>query len=77
LFQSLTPTVQSANTYYYLSPSNSKKKYKAEISLNKSIAIYKELNINSQDDLINLQKGIIYKANGNYNSASYCFNGDI
>jgi hypothetical protein len=51
------------------------KKYKAaEISLNKSIAIYKELNINSHDDLINLQKGIIYKANGNYNSASYCFN---
>jgi hypothetical protein len=49
------------------------KKYKAaEISLNKSIAIYKELNINSHDDLINLQKGIIYKANGNYNSASYC-----
>jgi hypothetical protein len=49
LFQSLTPTVQSANTYYYLSLSNSKKKIQnAEISLNKSIAIYKELNINSQ-----------------------------
>jgi tetratricopeptide (TPR) repeat protein len=26
LFHSLPPTVQSANTYYYLSPSNSKKK---------------------------------------------------
>jgi tetratricopeptide (TPR) repeat protein len=49
LFQSLTPTVQSANTYYYLSFPIVEKKYKAaEISLNKSIAIYKELNINSQ-----------------------------
>jgi tetratricopeptide (TPR) repeat protein len=74
LFHSLPPTVQSANTYYYLSLSNSgKKKYKAaEISLNKSIAIYKELNI-PHDDLINLKR-VIYKANGNYNSASYCFN---
>jgi signal transduction histidine kinase/ActR/RegA family two-component response regulator len=79
LFHSLAPTVQSANTYYYLSLSNSEKKnYKAaEISLNKSIAIYKELNINTQEDLINLQKGIIFKANGNYNSASYCFNSVI
>jgi tetratricopeptide (TPR) repeat protein len=43
LFHSLPPTVQSANTYYYLSLSNSgKKKYKAaEISLNKSIAFIK------------------------------------
>jgi tetratricopeptide (TPR) repeat protein len=57
LFHSLPPTVQSANTYYYLSLSNSGKKIQAaEISLNKSIAIYKELNINSHDDLINLQR---------------------
>jgi hypothetical protein len=40
LFQSLTPTVQSANTYYYLSLPIVKKKYKAaEISLNQSLFI--------------------------------------
>jgi tetratricopeptide (TPR) repeat protein len=37
LFQSLTPTVQSANTYYYLSLPIVKKNTKLEISLNKSI----------------------------------------
>jgi hypothetical protein len=46
LFQSLTPTVQSANTYYAFPIV--KKKYKAAEISNKSIAIYKELNINSQ-----------------------------
>jgi hypothetical protein len=61
LFQSLTPTVQSANTYYYLSLPIVEKKTKQLKFLNKSIAIYKELNINSQDDLINLQRVLSIK----------------
>lgn len=79
LFEGLTPTAQSANSYYYLSLSNvGKKNYKAaEVSLTKALSIYNELNIAPNDDSINLQKGIIYKANGNYNSAAYCFNSVI
>ncbi|CAM3058555.1 tetratricopeptide repeat-containing hybrid sensor histidine kinase/response regulator [Flavobacterium frigoris] len=80
LFESLPHnTAQSANSYYYLSLSLvATKNYKAaEAALTKALTIYKELNIDTDDNLINLQKGIIYKANGNYNAASFCFNSVI
>lgn len=76
LFDGLPPSTESANSYYYLSLSNIRtKNYKtAEVALTKAASIYKELKTTAYDDLINLQKGIIYKANGNYNAASLCFN---
>jgi hypothetical protein len=71
LFEGLTPT-KSANNYYYLSPFQYWQKLQStEASLNKALSIYNRLNMAPDDDLINLQ-GIIYKANGNYNSAAYC-----
>jgi tetratricopeptide (TPR) repeat protein len=49
LFEGLTPTVQSANNYYYLSSTNiGKKNYKAaEASLNKALSIYNRIKYGS------------------------------
>ncbi|MEZ7497198.1 ATP-binding protein [Flavobacterium sp. Arc3] len=79
LFQSLPTSAEAAKSYYYLSLSYiEKKNYKAaETALNKALSIYKQLNIDTYDDLLNLQKGIIYRANGNLNAASFCFNSII
>lgn len=76
LFEGLPPSTQVANSYYYLSLSSiGTKNYKAaENSLNKALSIYKTLNIQPNEDIVNLQKGIIYKVHKNYNAASFCFN---
>jgi signal transduction histidine kinase/ActR/RegA family two-component response regulator len=79
LFEGLAPSTQAANSYYYLSLSSiGTKNYKAaENALNKALSIYKILNLQPNEDIVNLQKGIIYKAYRNYNAASYCFNSVI
>ena len=79
LLEGIAPSPQAAQSYYYLSLANiGKKNYKAaDVALNRASSIYKVLEINTNDDLINLQKGIIYKATGNYNAALYCFNSVI
>lgn len=79
LFESLPPSHEAAKSYYYLSLSYiGINNYKAaENALNQALFIYKELNIDTDEDLLNLQKGIIYKANGNLNTAAFCFNSVI
>lgn len=65
-----------ASTYYYLGMCFMQKgKYnKAKINFNKAEKINASLNISDFKDLINLQKGIIIKSEGNYELASNIFN---
>ncbi|MGO4822471.1 MULTISPECIES: ATP-binding protein [unclassified Flavobacterium] len=67
LFEKLPPSAPYANAYYYLGLSHiAKANYNAaEICLNKSQSIREELKIDDTDDLIALQKAIIYRAKGN------------
>ena len=75
LYETLKPSSKYAQAYYYLAVSHiGKGNYtSAEICLNKAQSINTALKINDNDDLLNLQKGIIYNANGNYDLAYTIF----
>lgn len=66
------PTIKVANTYYFLGLTYiEKKKYElAETAILKSEKIQKDLNIYKNVDLINLQKGILFRQKGNDSLAS-------
>jgi signal transduction histidine kinase/CheY-like chemotaxis protein/HEPN domain-containing protein len=67
------------DAYYYLGLSHiQNKNYKAaEICFDKAQIINKETQTAAVNELINLQKGIIYKSKGQYDLASYIFNSII
>lgn len=79
LFENTTPSPNYANAYYYLGLAHIlQSNYSAaEICFHKALYIYKELKINDFNDLINVQKGIIFKNNNNKKTASYLFNNII
>lgn len=67
LFNILQPTSTQANCLYYLGLCYIQKKdfLNAKITLDRAQALYDTLKITNTTDLINLQKGIIYKASSN------------
>jgi signal transduction histidine kinase/CheY-like chemotaxis protein len=66
-FENIPLSESYANAYYYLGLAQIREaNYNAaEISLNKSSSIKKELKIRDTNELINLQKAIIYRSKGN------------
>ncbi|TDD96999.1 tetratricopeptide repeat-containing hybrid sensor histidine kinase/response regulator [Flavobacterium cellulosilyticum] len=65
-----------ANSFYYIGKCYMKKKsfQNAEISFNQALTISEKLKNKSIIDLINIEKGIIYKNNGNFTAAISVFN---
>ncbi len=70
--KNLIPSSIQATTYYYLGMCYMQKKSfdNAQICLDKAQKLYDSLEITHPTDLINLQKGIIYKSKGEYDLAS-------
>ncbi|MFA9189610.1 ATP-binding protein [Flavobacterium sp. FBOR7N2.3] len=79
LFKTLSPSSEYANAYYYLGLAYiAKKNYpSAEICINKAAVISKALQLDDNNQLIQLQKGIIYSANQKFDTASTIFNSII
>lgn len=75
-FESEKITAKYANAYYYLGLSYIQKRNfnSAEICFNKASFIYQELNIDDKEELITLQKGIIFKNKNQNDKASASFN---
>jgi signal transduction histidine kinase/CheY-like chemotaxis protein len=75
LFGILEPNSDIAKAYYYLSLSYlGKRNYAAaEIQLRRAQAINEKLNIADPAELLTLQKGILYKSQGDYDLASTIF----
>lgn len=77
---SITTSLQQssiqASTFYYLGMCYMKKKNfsKAKICFDKAQSLYDALKITTSNDLLNLQRGILYKLQGNLNLASTIFN---
>tara|TARA_R110000868_G_scaffold118017_1_gene313179 strand:+ start:2195 stop:4360 length:2166 start_codon:yes stop_codon:yes gene_type:complete len=79
LFESITPTVAYAETYYYLGLTEMQKlNYKAAKSyFDKANTINKLVNNDKATDFINLQKGIIHRNEKNITAAALLFNAII
>jgi signal transduction histidine kinase len=79
IFETINPSVEHAKAYYYLALSyiGNENYASAEICLRKSEAIFKELKIDDNDELLSLQKAIIHKSRRNYKFASSLFNSII
>lgn len=75
LSASLQPSPVQASTFYYLGMSYMKKGdfSKAKISFDKAQTLYETLGITNTADLLNLQRGIIYKSKENLDLASTIF----
>lgn len=76
LYKTISPSAEYAKTYYYLALAyigNNNFKT-AETCLNKTIAISKALNLKDDNELISLQKAIIYRSTQRYNAAATIFN---
>lgn len=79
LYNSLPPSDEQAFAYYNLGISYMEKENysKAESYLNKSKSVYQAVKMPEAIDLINLQKGIVYKAKGKNRLAMNIFNAII
>lgn len=75
LTTSLDQSPIQAPTFYYLGICYMKKKNfsKAKICFDKAQSLYDALKITTSNDLLNLQRGILYKSQGNLNLASTIF----
>lgn len=75
LSTSLEQSSIQASTFYYLGMCYMKKKNfsKAKICFDKAQSLYDALLITNSNDLLNLQRGILYKSQGNLNLASTIF----
>lgn len=76
LSTSLEQSSIQASTFYHLGMCYMKKKNfaKAKICFDKAQSLYDALKITTSNDLLNLQRGILYKLQGNLNLASTIFN---
>ncbi|RVT77743.1 response regulator [Flavobacterium sufflavum] len=76
LYKTLSPSTEYAKTYYYLGLAYiGNNNFKAaKICNDKTLAISKALQIKDNDDLINLQKAIIYSSTQKINEAAAIFN---
>ena len=76
LFKNLKPSSTFASAYYYLGMSYLKKNNvpNGQICIETAQSISDKLKITNTNDLINLQRGIIYKLNGKNELASSIFN---
>jgi signal transduction histidine kinase/Tfp pilus assembly protein PilF len=75
LYNTLRPSAEQAFAYYNLGLCYMEKENysRAEVSLNQAKSIYQAIKIPDAIDLLNLQKGIVYKAKGKYKMASSIF----
>jgi signal transduction histidine kinase/CheY-like chemotaxis protein len=75
LSTSLQQSSIQASTFYHLGMCYMKKKNfaKAKICFDKAQSLYNALKITTSNDLLNLQRGILYKSQGNLNLASTIF----
>ncbi|RZJ30186.1 MAG: response regulator [Flavobacterium sp.] len=75
LYNTLKPSAEQAFAYYNLGLCYMEKENysKAESSLNQAKTIYETIRIPDAIDLLNLQKGIVYKAKGKNKQASIIF----
>lgn len=75
LFTALQPSAIQAQTFYYIGLCYIKKEdfSNARNFFDKAESLYKILKINNTKDLINLQRGIIYKSQNNVDIASAIF----
>lgn len=75
MFQSLEPSSFQAATYYYLGMAYMQKNAfsNAKTSFDKAQSLYNKLKITNSADLLNLQRGIIYKSTGNLDLAAIIF----
>ncbi|MBX9887405.1 MAG: response regulator [Flavobacteriaceae bacterium] len=76
LFESVTPTVEYGDTYYYFGLAEMHKlNYKAAKNyFNKASTIYKLVKTEKKADVINLQKGIILRNENQFSEAALLFN---
>ena len=79
LFNTLKPSAEQAYAYYNLGLCYMEKENysKAETIFNKTETIYETIKIPDAIELLNLQKGIVYKAKGKNKLASSIFSGII
>jgi signal transduction histidine kinase/CheY-like chemotaxis protein len=79
LYNTLKPSAEQAYAYYNLGLSYMEKENysKAETSLNQAKTIYETIRIPDAIELLNLQKGIVYKAKGKIKLASTIFSSII
>ncbi|HLA54909.1 MAG TPA: ATP-binding protein [Flavobacterium sp.] len=79
LYNSLKPSAEQAYAYYYLGLCYMEKENytKAEATFNKTETIYQTIKIPDAIELLNLQKGIVYKAKGKNKLASSIFSSII
>jgi signal transduction histidine kinase/CheY-like chemotaxis protein len=75
LSTSLEQSSIQASTFYHLGMCYMKKKNfaKSKVCFDKAQSLYDALKITSSNDLLNLQRGILYKSQGNLNLASTIF----
>ncbi|WP_413999196.1 ATP-binding protein [Flavobacterium sp. W1B] len=75
LFETLAPSSVYAEAYYYLGVSHIRKENynSAAICLEKAQSIFNKLKITDYNELLYLQKAIIYESRGNYDLASSIF----
>jgi signal transduction histidine kinase/CheY-like chemotaxis protein len=71
----LNPSLEQAKSYYFLGLCYLKKKdySKAKASIDKAQSLYDNLKISNTADLLNLQRGIIYKSIGKLDLAAVIF----
>ncbi|HJR99609.1 MAG TPA: histidine kinase dimerization/phospho-acceptor domain-containing protein, partial [Flavobacterium sp.] len=76
LYKSISPSAEYAKAYYFLGMAYiaNKSFNSARVCIDKAAAITKALEIKDANPLINLQKGIIYRATQKYNEAATIFN---
>jgi signal transduction histidine kinase len=79
LYNTLKPSAEQAYAYYNLGLAHMEKENysKAETSLNQAKTIYETIRIPDAIELLNLQKGIVYKAKGKTKLASTIFSAII